>query len=305
MENFYNGNDTLNQNYINMQNNQGFYSGETYVLPNNNDMYNEKNMNNTSNYPYDNSFNNENEIFYNNDINYKRKLIEFKNVVKEYKVGEVSTKALNSINLNIYEGDVAIFLGTSGAGKSTALNLLGGLDTVTSGDIIVNGQNIAKFNEKNMLQYRRKEIGFIFQFYNLVQTLSAKDNVALVSEVCKNKSIDAEHLLRMVGLENRMNNFPSQMSGGEQQRVSIARALAKKPKILLADEPTGALDYGTTKQVLELLINVCRSENITLIIVTHNNFIVPIADVIYSFRSGEIISEVRNERPVRVEDLEW
>ena len=270
----------------------------------NNFMYDSYNQNIGMGSTYINN-NQVNYSYYNSNSSTTKRIIEFRNVSKEYKTGEVTTKALNSINLNINEGEVAIFLGTSGAGKSTALNLLGGLDSVTSGEIIVDGQNIAKFNEKKMLEYRRNDIGFIFQFYNLVQTLNAKDNIALVSELNKKKSFDVEYLLRMVGLEHRKNNFPSQMSGGEQQRVSIARALAKRPKILLADEPTGALDYGTTRQVLELLINICKKEKITLIIVTHNNFIVPIADVIYYFRSGEIISEGRNRNPVRVEDLEW
>lgn len=301
VENMYNRNNVLNQNYGNMLNGQVGLQNPMYGYSQN-PIYNTQKLNIIPGNLHVNSTNHCSE---DKRVDYNKKIIEFKNVVKEYKVGEVTTRALNSVSFNIYEGEVAIFLGTSGAGKSTALNLLGGLDTVTSGDIIVNGKNIAKFNEKKMLKYRRDAIGFIFQFYNLVQTLSAKDNVALVAELCKNKSVNVEKLLHMVGLGDRMNNFPSQMSGGEQQRVAIARALAKKPQILLADEPTGALDYDTTKQILELLINVCRKEKISLIIVTHNDFIVPIADVIYYFRSGEIIGEVRNEKPMRVEDLEW
>lgn len=235
----------------------------------------------------------------------KKEIIKFQNVVKEYRNGEVYTRALNGINLTIYEGEIIIFLGTSGAGKSTALNLLGGLDQVTSGRIIVDGDDITKYDEKKMLEYRRAKIGYIFQFYNLIQTLNAKDNVELVLELCKNKKSNAEYLLEQVGLKERMNNYPSQLSGGEQQRVSIARALAKEPKILFADEPTGALDYNTTKQVLELLVKTCKEKNITLIIVTHNNFITPIADVVYSFRSGEIISISRNNNPTPVGDLPW
>ncbi|MBE5934753.1 MAG: ABC transporter ATP-binding protein [Lachnospiraceae bacterium] len=259
-------------------------------------------------YP-ENQYNGYPENQYNSANNYvepqRKSIIQFRDVVKEYKVGEVTARALNSINMDIYQGEIVLFLGTSGAGKSTALNLLGGLDKATSGQIIVNGKDITKFNDKKMLNYRKNDIGFIFQFYNLIQTLSAKDNVELVSELTSNNKCNAEELLKMVGLEHRINNYPSQMSGGEQQRVSIARALAKKPKILLADEPTGALDYNTTRQVLDLLVRICRQDNITLIIVTHNNFIVPIADVVYSFRSGEIISQYRNNNPLRVEELEW
>lgn len=235
----------------------------------------------------------------------KKEIIQFQNVVKEYRNGEVYTRALNGINLTIYEGEIIIFLGTSGAGKSTALNLLGGLDKATSGRIIVDGDDITKYNENKMLEYRREKIGYIFQFYNLIQTLNAKDNVELVLELCKKKKSNSEYLLEQVGLKERMNNYPSQLSGGEQQRVSIARALAKEPRILFADEPTGALDYNTTRQVLELLVKTCKEKNITLIIVTHNNFITPIADVVYSFRSGEIISIERNQNPTPVGELPW
>ncbi len=236
----------------------------------------------------------------------KKPIIKFENVVKEYHTGEVYTRALNGINFTIYEGDIVIFLGTSGAGKSTALNLLGGLDQATSGRIFVDGDDITKYNENKMLEYRRAKVGYIFQFYNLIQTLTAKDNVELVLELCKKKKkSNAEYLLEQVGLKDRINNYPSQLSGGEQQRVSIARALAKEPRILFADEPTGALDYNTTRQVLELLVKTCKEKNITLIIVTHNNFITPIADVVYSFRSGEIISKVENNNPTPVGELPW
>lgn len=235
----------------------------------------------------------------------KKEIIKFENVVKEYRNGEVYTRALNNVSFSIYEGDIVIFLGTSGAGKSTALNLLGGLDTVTSGRIIVDGDDIARYNKKDMLKYRREKIGYIFQFYNLIQSVTAKDNVDIVADICKNKKYDTEYLLTQVGLKDRMNNYPSQMSGGEQQRVSIARALAKSPKILFADEPTGALDYKTTQQVLKLIVDTSRANNITTIIVTHNNFITPIADVVYSFRSGEIVSKEENPNPTKVEDLPW
>lgn len=235
----------------------------------------------------------------------KQEIIRFENVVKEYRNGEVYSRALKGINLSINEGDIIIFLGTSGAGKSTALNLLGGLDNVTSGRILVDGDDIAKYDDDKMIEYRRTKLGYIFQFYNLIQTLTAKDNVELVLELCQKDKQKAVELLQQVGLGERMNNYPSQLSGGEQQRVSIARALAKEPRILLCDEPTGALDHSTTKQVLELLVKTCKDNNLTLIIVTHNNAITPIADVVYSFRSGEIISEQRNPSPVAVGDLEW
>ena len=235
----------------------------------------------------------------------KKEIIKFENVVKEYHHGDVYSRALNGVNFTLYEGDIIIFLGTSGAGKSTALNLLGGLDQATSGRILVDGEDITKYSEKKMLEYRRAKIGYVFQFYNLIQTLSAKDNVELVLELCKKKKSNSEYLLEQVGLKERMNNYPSQLSGGEQQRVSIARALAREPRILFADEPTGALDYKTTRQVLELLVNTCKEKNITLIIVTHNNFITPIANVVYYFRSGEIISVERNANPCEVGDLKW
>lgn len=235
----------------------------------------------------------------------KKEIIRFENVVKEYRSGEVYSRALKGINLSINEGDIIIFLGTSGAGKSTALNLLGGLDNVTSGRILVDGDDIAKYDDKQMIEYRRTKLGYIFQFYNLIQTLSAKDNVELVLELCNKDKGKAVELLQQVGLGERINNYPSQLSGGEQQRVSIARALAKEPRILLCDEPTGALDYNTTKQVLELLVKTCKDNNLTLIIVTHNNDITPIADVVYSFRSGEIISVQKNNQPTAVGDLKW
>jgi putative ABC transport system ATP-binding protein len=235
----------------------------------------------------------------------KKEIIRFENVVKEYRNGEVYSRALKGINLSINEGEIIIFLGTSGAGKSTALNLLGGLDHVTSGRILVDGDDIAKYDDNEMIEYRRVKLGYIFQFYNLIQTLTAKDNVELVLELCKKDKKKAVELLQQVGLGERLNNYPSQLSGGEQQRVSIARALAKEPRILLCDEPTGALDYNTTKQVLELLVKTCKENNLTLIIVTHNNDITPIADVVYSFRSGEIISVQKNPRPLAVGELKW
>ena len=235
----------------------------------------------------------------------KKEIIRFENVVKEYRHGEVYSRALKGINLSIYEGEIVIFLGTSGAGKSTALNLLGGLDNVTSGRILVDGDDISKYDDKKMIEYRRVKLGYIFQFYNLIQTLTAKDNVELVLELCKKDKKKAIELLEQVGLGERINNYPSQLSGGEQQRVSIARALAKEPRILLCDEPTGALDYNTTRQVLELLVKTCKENKLTLIIVTHNNSITPIADVVYSFRSGEIISAQRNPSPLSVGELEW
>ena len=271
----------------------------------NEDLSDIKNMNDSEEI---NNLHNSNLNVGNNNIfneNNRKEIIRFENVVKEYRSGEVYTRALNGISLTIYEGQVVIFLGTSGAGKSTALNLLGGLDNVTSGRIIVDGDDIAKYNDAKMLQYRRDKLGYIFQFYNLIQTLTAKDNVELVLELCKKKRSNSVELLEQVGLKDRINNYPSQLSGGEQQRVSIARALAKEPRILICDEPTGALDHKTTRQVLELLINTAKQKNITLIIVTHNNDITPIADVVYSFRSGEIVSTNVNPHPSAVGDLKW
>ena len=230
--------------------------------------------------------------------------IEFKNIVKEYKMGEIKTKALDNTNFEIEKGELVIIVGPSGAGKTTALNILGGMDTPTSGSVIVDGKNISKLNNKGLIKYRREDIGFVFQFYNLVQNLTALENVELATQICEDH-LDPVEVLKKVGLENRMDNFPSQLSGGEQQRVAIARAIAKNPKLLLCDEPTGALDYVTGKQILKLLQDTCRKENMTVIIITHNGAIAPMADKIIRFKNGIASSIEKNEKPVSVEDIEW
>ena len=230
--------------------------------------------------------------------------IEFKNVEKVYKMGEVDLKALDKASFEIEKGELVIILGQSGSGKSTCLNILGGMDEVTSGSVIVDGTDITKMKEKQLINYRRNDIGFVFQFYNLVQNLTSIENIELGTQMCQD-SIDANEALKKVGLEDRMDNFPSQMSGGQQQRVSIARAIARKPKILLCDEPTGALDYNTGKQILELLEDTCRKEKITTEIITHNSAIAPMADKIIKFRNGKTEEVILNEKPVSVKEIEW
>ena len=230
--------------------------------------------------------------------------IEFKNVEKIYKMGEVDLKALDKVNFEIEKGELVVILGQSGSGKSTCLNILGGMDEVTSGNVIVDGIDITKMKEKQLISYRRNDIGFVFQFYNLVQNLTALENIELGTQMCKNP-MDAKKALKKVGLEERMDNFPSQMSGGQQQRVSIARAIARKPKILLGDEPTGALDYKTGKQILELLENTCRKEKITTIIITHNSAVAPMADRIIKFRNGIAEEVIINKNPISVKEIEW
>ena len=230
--------------------------------------------------------------------------IEFKNVVKEYKMGEVSIKALDKTNFQIEKGELAVIVGPSGAGKTTALNILGGMDRATSGKIIIDNKDISSLKEKELIRYRREDIGFIFQFYNLVQNLTAKENVELATQISK-KPLDPATILKKVGLEHRMNNFPSQLSGGEQQRVAIARAIAKNPKLLLCDEPTGALDYKTGKQILKLLQDTCRKENMTVVIITHNTAIAPMADKVIFFKNGKAEKIEKNENPISIEQIEW
>ncbi|KOF55578.1 MULTISPECIES: ABC transporter ATP-binding protein [Clostridium] len=230
--------------------------------------------------------------------------IELKNVKKTYTMGEVVIKAVDDVSFSIDRGEFVIVLGASGAGKSTILNLLGGMDQVTSGSIHVDGSEISKYNKKMLTKYRREDIGFVFQFYNLVQNLNAVENVELAVEICKD-SIKPEEVLKNVGLEDRMKNFPAQLSGGEQQRVSIARALAKKPKLLLCDEPTGALDYNTGKSILKLLSDTSREYNMTVIVITHNSAIAPIADKIITVKSGKVESVKKNHNPVPIESIEW
>ena len=230
--------------------------------------------------------------------------IEFKNVEKIYKMGEVELKALDKVNFEIEKGELVVILGQSGSGKSTCLNILGGMDEVTDGNVIVDGVDITKISEKQLIKYRRNDIGFVFQFYNLVQNLTALENIELGTQMCKNP-LDAKKALKKVGLEERMDNFPSQMSGGQQQRVSIARAIARKPKILLGDEPTGALDYKTGKQILELLEKTCRKEKITTIIITHNSAVAPMADRVIKFRNGKAEDVIINKNPISVKEIEW
>ncbi len=230
--------------------------------------------------------------------------IEFKNVEKIYKMGEVDLKALDKASFEIEKGELVVILGQSGSGKSTCLNILGGMDEATSGTVIVDGMNITKMPEKQLINYRRNDIGFVFQFYNLVQNLTALENIELGTQMCK-KPMDPKEALKKVGLDDRMNNFPSQMSGGQQQRVSIARAIARRPKILLGDEPTGALDYKTGKQILELLEDTCRKEKITTIIITHNSAIAPMADRVIKFKNGKADDVILNKKPVSVKKLEW
>lgn len=230
--------------------------------------------------------------------------IEFKNVTKEYKMGEVTIKALNRTDFSIKKGELVVIVGPSGAGKTTTLNLLGGMDTATSGKIYIDSKDITKLNNKNLIKYRREDIGFVFQFYNLVQNLTALENVELATQICKN-ALNPKKVLESVGLKDRMNNFPSQLSGGEQQRVAIARAIAKNPKILLCDEPTGALDYNTGKQILKLLQDTARNNNMTVIIITHNTAITPMADKVIVFKNGEAKDVVINDTPTPIEEIEW
>lgn len=230
--------------------------------------------------------------------------IEFKNVCKEYKMGEIIIKALDNTNFQIEKGELVVIVGPSGAGKTTALNILGGMDTATRGDVIVDGKNITNLKNKELIKYRREDIGFVFQFYNLVQNLTAVENVELATQICKD-SLDPEGVIEKVGLRDRKKNFPSQLSGGEQQRVAIARAIAKNPKLLLCDEPTGALDYKTGKQILKLLQDTARKEKMTVLIITHNAAIAPMADKVIRFKNGTAESVEINENPLPIENIEW
>jgi putative ABC transport system ATP-binding protein len=230
--------------------------------------------------------------------------ISLEDVHKTYTMGEVSINALDGVDFEINEGEFVIIAGASGAGKSTILNLLGGMDSVTSGKIVVDGNVISDYNDKEMTLYRRYDVGFVFQFYNLVQNLTLKENVELATQICKDP-LDIEQVIDSVGLSDRIQNFPSQLSGGEQQRVAIARALAKNPKLLLCDEPTGALDYKTGKQVLKVLQDACRNQKKTVIVITHNLALTPIGDKIIKVRSGKIESIEINEHPLDVEEIEY
>ena len=230
--------------------------------------------------------------------------IEFKNVIKEYKMGEITIKALDKTNFEIEKGELVVIVGPSGAGKTTTLNILGGMDNVTSGSVWVDGKEVSKLKNKELIRYRREDIGFVFQCYNLVQNLTALENVELATQICKD-SLSPEEIMKKVGLKDRMKNFPSQLSGGEQQRVAIARAIAKNPKLLLCDEPTGALDYKTGKQILKLLQDTCRKENMTVVIITHNTAIAPMADKVIYFKNGKAEKIEKNENPISIEQIEW
>ncbi|SDM55641.1 ABC transporter ATP-binding protein [Acetanaerobacterium elongatum] len=230
--------------------------------------------------------------------------VTLKDVCKSYRMGEVTIHAANGISFEIEKGEFAVIVGPSGAGKTTVLNMLGGMDTCDSGQIVVDGEDIAAYSRKQLIAYRRYDIGFVFQFYNLVQNLTARENVELAAQICKNPMY-AEEMLREVGLGERMQNFPAQLSGGEQQRVAIARALAKRPKLLLCDEPTGALDYNTGKTILKLLQDTCRSLGMTVIVITHNLAIAPMADRIIKVKNSRVEEIKRNENPVPVERIEW
>lgn len=230
--------------------------------------------------------------------------IEFKNVKKTYHMGEVLIKAVDDVSFSIDKGEVVAVLGASGAGKSTILNLLGGMDKVTEGSIFVDGNEISSYNSKMLTKYRREDIGFVFQFYNLIQNLNAVENVDFAAEICNNP-MDPVEVLKSVGLEDRIYNFPAQLSGGEQQRVSIARALAKNPKLMLCDEPTGALDYNTGKSILKLLYDTSKKYNMTVVLITHNSAIAPIADKIITVKSGKVANVKENTNPVSIESIEW
>ena len=230
--------------------------------------------------------------------------IEVKNLNKTYSSGNIEVQAVKNVSFEIEKGEVVVIVGASGAGKTTLLNVLGGMDTPTTGNVIIDGQDISNYKEKQLTQYRREDIGFVFQFYNLVQNLTALENVELATQICK-KSLNPEQVMEKVGLAERKNNFPSQLSGGEQQRVAIARAIAKNPKLLLCDEPTGALDYKTGKQILKLLQDMSRKENMTVIIITHNGAIAPMADKVIKFKNGTAEDMIINENPTPIEEIEW
>ena len=230
--------------------------------------------------------------------------IEFKDVSKVYFQGKIKITALDKINFGINKGELVVILGPSGAGKTTLLNILGGIDTASNGSIFVAGKDISKLNEHELTKYRRTDIGFVFQFYNLIQNLTALENVELAVQLCK-EHLEPKEILTKVGLEKRLNNFPSELSGGEQQRVAIARSIAKNPKLLLADEPTGALDFKTGKQILKLLEDVCRKEKMTVVIITHNSVLASMADKVIKINNGTISDIITNNNPKSIDELEW
>lgn len=230
--------------------------------------------------------------------------VQLKDVYKIYKMGEVEIHAVDGIEFSVDKGEFVVVVGPSGAGKTTVLNILGGMDTVTKGQVLVDGKDIARYSQRQLTSYRRDDIGFVFQFYNLIPNLTALENVELALQICKHP-LNAKEVLEEVGLGKRLKNFPAQLSGGEQQRVSIARALAKNPKLLLCDEPTGALDYQTGKAILKLLQDMCREKGMTVIVITHNSAIAPMADRVIQIKNGKVASMKKNEQPVSVMDIEW
>lgn len=230
--------------------------------------------------------------------------VKLENMTKIYRMGEVEIRAADGIDFEIMKGEFVVIVGPSGAGKTTVLNVLGGMDTATSGAIWVDGKDIAKYNPRELTGYRRDDIGFVFQFYNLISNMTALENVELALQICRDP-LSARSVLKDVGLGDRMKNFPAQLSGGEQQRVSIARALAKNPKLLLCDEPTGALDYNTGKAILKLLQDTCREQGMTVIVITHNSAIAPMADRVIKIKNGKVSEMTVNNNPVSVETIEW
>lgn len=234
----------------------------------------------------------------------KKDFVKLEEVSKIYQMGEVEIRAVDGIEFAIDKGEFVIVVGPSGAGKTTVLNILGGMDTATTGRVLVDGQDIAQYSPKQLTAYRREDIGFVFQFYNLVPNLTAKENVELALQICADP-LDAAQVLMEVGLGERLDNFPAQLSGGEQQRVSIARALAKNPKLMLCDEPTGALDYQTGKSILKLLQDMCRERGMTVIVITHNSALTPMADRVIKIKNGRVSDMYRNQEPVPVEVIEW
>ena len=230
--------------------------------------------------------------------------VEFHDVKKVYQMGQVRIEALRDVNFEVEKGEFCVVVGASGAGKTTILNILGGMDTLSEGAVWLDGKEISSYNKRQLTEYRRFDIGFVFQFYNLVQNLTALENVELAAQICKDP-LPAASVFEAVGLKERMSNFPAQLSGGEQQRVAIARALAKNPKLLLCDEPTGALDYNTGKAVLKLLQDTCRNNGVTVIVITHNQAITAMADRIITVRSGTVVSEEKNTKIIPVEQIEW